>query len=79
MLDFNGVVVSIMGTTDMFINRENYEEAKSNLPYNARFIEAGGLNHSDFGSYGLQRNDGESIFFEVEVIELTCKAFKVHF
>jgi len=69
---FRGAVISIMGTEDLIIDRENYEAAKENLPPQADIIEIEGLNHSDFGNYGLQSGDGESLLTEVEVIELIC-------
>jgi len=69
---FMGEVISIMGTEDLIIDRENYEAAKENLPPQADIIEVEGLNHSDFGNYGLQSGDGESRLTEVEVIKLIC-------
>ncbi len=68
-----------MGDQDLIINRENYEEAKQNLPPQAKIIEREGLNHSDFGNYGLQSGDGRSSLSEEEVIELICRSFKMHF
>jgi len=72
---FRGEVISIMGTKDLIINRENYEAAKGNLPSQAEIIEVEGLNHSDFGNYGLQSGDGASGFSEAEIIELLCDSF----
>ncbi len=72
---FKGKVISIMGDQDLIINRENYEEAKQNLPPGAQFIEVEGLNHSDFGNYGLQSGDDPSSLSEEEVIELICNSF----
>ncbi len=77
--NFEGKVISIMGEQDLIINRENYEEAKQNLPTGAQTIEIEGLNHSDFGNYGLQSGDGASILSEEEIIELICSSFKDHF
>lgn len=73
---FRGEVVSIMGDQDLIINRENYEEAKQNLPPQAKVIEVEGLNHSDFGNYGLQSGDGTSNLSEEEVIEIICGSFQ---
>ncbi len=72
---FRGEVISIMGTEDLIINRDNYEAAKENLPPQAEIIEAEGLNHSDFGNYGLQSGDGASQFSVDEVISLLCDSF----
>lgn len=69
---FRGDVVSIMGTEDLIINRENYQAAKENLPPQAEIIEVEGLNHSGFGNYGLQSGDGTSRLTDAEVIELWC-------
>lgn len=76
---FGGKVISIMGDQDLIINRENYEEAKQNLPPQAKIIEREGLNHSDFGNYGLQSGDGPGSLSEEDVIKLICSSFKVHF
>ena len=76
---FKGEVVSIMGDQDLIINRKNYEEAKKNLPLQAKIIEAEGLNHSDFGNYGLQSGDGASGLSEEEIIEIICRSFEEHF
>ncbi len=76
---FRGEVVSIMGDQDLIINRENYEEAKQNLPPQAKVIEVEGLNHSDFGNYGLQSGDGAGSLSEAEIIEMICSSFKDHF
>lgn len=73
---FRGEVVSIMGDQDLIINRENYEEAKQNLPPQAKVIEVEGLNHSDFGNYGLQSGDDTSNLSEEEVIEIICGSFQ---
>ncbi len=75
---FSGEVISIMGDQDLIINRENYEEAKQNLPPRAQIIEVEKLNHSAFGNYGLQSGDGPGSLSEVEVIELICSSFKDH-
>ncbi len=72
---FRGDVVSIMGTEDLIINRENYQAAKENLPPQSKIIEVEGLNHSDFGNYGLQSGDGTSRLTDAEVIALLCDSF----
>lgn len=76
---FGGSVISIMGDQDLIINRENYEEAKQNLPPRAKIIEIEGLNHSDFGNYGLQSGDGSSSLSDEEVIEIICESFNEYF
>lgn len=73
---FNGPVVSIMGLQDLIINRENYSTAKTQLPASTIIIEVEGLNHSDFGNYGLQKGDGESNLSNEQVIEIISSVFK---
>ncbi len=76
--NFEGKVISIMGEQDLIINRENYQEAKQSLPTGAQIIEVEGLNHSDFGNYGLQSGDGTSSLSDEEVVEIICGSFKEH-
>lgn len=71
---FPGPVLSIMGLEDEIINRSNYEEAKAKLPLESLFLEIEGLNHSDFGNYGLQAGDGMSKLNDSEVIALIVNA-----
>ena len=68
--NFTGPVISLMGLEDKIIDWENYEQAKANLPADAHILEVEGLNHSEFGNYGLQEGDGESDFTDNQVIEL---------
>jgi len=74
--EFEGPVASVMGLQDGVINRDNYRDAKSNLPLNASISEFEGLNHSDFGSYGLQANDNPSSLTDDQVIEIICSVFR---
>ena len=73
--NFTGPILSIMGLQDLIINRENYSMAKTQLPESAVIIEVEGLNHSDFGNYGLQEGDGESNLTNEQVIEIISSAF----
>ncbi len=72
---FDGPVVLLMGLNDEIINRENYREARTNLPPDTVILEVEGLNHSDFGNYGLQDGDGKSDFTDERVIELIVSLF----
>lgn len=74
--DFSGPVVSIIGLQDLIINRENYINAKSKLPAGTDIIEVEGLNHSDFGNYGLQKDDGKSSLSNEQVIEIIRSVFE---
>lgn len=49
--------LSIYGTEDQVLNRDSYEEHKSNLPTLKEFVIEGG-NHAQFGDYGEQKGDG---------------------
>jgi len=73
---FTGRVVSLMGLKDLIINRDNYSEAKTKLPPGSDIMEIEGLNHSDFGNYGLQKGDGESKLDNKKVIEIISSVFE---
>ena len=73
--DYAGHVVSVMGLQDQIINWNNYEQAKTNIPPTAVIMEIEGLNHSDFGNYELQKDDGISALNNKEVIEIICSVF----
>jgi predicted esterase len=75
IIDFEGPVVSIIGLQDLIINRDNYQAAKSQLPSTAAILEIAGLNHSAFGSYGLQSGDGESSLSDEEVVMIISAVF----
>ncbi len=51
-------VVSIYGTQDGVLDREKYEQYRTNLPENTREAVLQGGNHAGFGSYGPQEGDG---------------------
>ena len=75
IIDFEGPVVSVVGSQDLIINRENYDAAKSQLPPTATILEIEDLNHSAFGSYGLQDGDGESNLSDEQVIMIISAVF----
>lgn len=50
--------VSIIGSEDKVLDREVYEKSKSNFPNGCNEVIIQGGNHSQFGSYGLQKDDG---------------------
>lgn len=68
-------VIVLWGQQDFIINRENFEEAKANLPSNSVILEIEGMNHSDFGNYGLQKGDGTSRLSNRQIIEIISAAF----
>ncbi len=50
--------ISITATNDKVLNWKSYEKYKSNLPNMKEYSVEGGI-HSYFGSYGIQKGDGE--------------------
>ena len=51
-------VLSIYGSEDKVLNREKYEENKSNLPDDFSEVVIEGGCHAYFGMYGAQDGDG---------------------
>lgn len=56
--DTNLKVLSIYGSEDGVLNRDNYAKYAYNLPYYEEHILDGGC-HAYFGNYGPQKGDGE--------------------
>lgn len=52
-------VLSIYGSEDGVLNRENYKKYKPNLPEDFEEVVIDGANHAGFGSYGEQKGDKE--------------------
>lgn len=73
-LDENMDVISIYGSNDLILNRDNYEESKKYI--SGKLIEyvIHGGNHSQFGSYGFQKGDGEANISMDEQIDQTADA-----
>lgn len=63
--------LSIYGSNDGVINKENYEKYKTNMPRLEEHIILGG-NHCQFGSYGFQNGDKEATISGSEQIALTA-------
>lgn len=64
-------IYSIYGSEDGVLNRQNYQQYKSNLPSNiVEYIIEGG-NHAQFGFYGVQEGDGEAQISAEEQIAKT--------
>ncbi|HEN2274371.1 TPA: alpha/beta hydrolase [Streptococcus agalactiae] len=53
-------VLSITASNDHILNWEKYEEAKKRLPNSSTFRTIVGGNHSRFGNYGHQKEDGKA-------------------
>lgn len=65
-------VASIYGSLDGVMNREKYEEYKSNLPSDLHEVVIDGGNHAGFGMYGEQKNDGIAALTNAEQIGTTA-------
>ena len=66
-------VISIYGSEDEVLNRENYEKNRSNLPADfTEYVIDGGC-HAYFGVYGHQEGDGTPTLSNQQQIELTAQ------
>ena len=61
-------VLSLYGSADGIMNRENYEKYSSNLPAGFDEIVIDGANHAGFGMYGDQDGDGAASISHAEQI-----------
>lgn len=50
-------VLSMLGTFDVLVDKENYERTKTLLPADTKYFVIEGGNHSYFGYYGMQKDD----------------------
>lgn len=65
-------IISIYGSEDFIMNRENYEINKINLPSDFSEIIIVGGNHAYFGMYGMQDGDGMASITNEEQIYKTA-------
>ena len=71
--DTDLAVLSVFGSEDAVLNREKYEENKSNLPGDfTEYVIDGGC-HAYFGMYGAQDGDGTPTIPNEEQIRLTVE------
>lgn len=54
----NLVVQSLIGSNDGVVNWENWNDSSNQLPSSTSWMTIEGGNHSQFGDYGLQTDDG---------------------
>ncbi len=66
-------VLSLYGSEDKVINRENYEKNKVNLPADFTELVLDGGCHAYFGMYGAQEGDGTPTLGNEEQIRLTAE------
>lgn len=74
-VDFSGSdlkVLSIYGSEDQVLNKEKYEEYKTNLPEDYREVVIDGGCHAFFGVYGKQDGDGTPTITNDEQIQMTA-------
>ena len=67
-------VLSIYGSEDKVLNREKYDENKSNLPDDFSEVVIEGGCHAYFGMYGAQDGDGTPTISNHEQIRLTVES-----
>ena len=67
-------VLSIYGSEDKVLNREKYDENKSNLPDGFCEVVIEGGCHAYFGMYGAQDGDGTPTISNYEQIRLTVES-----
>ena len=64
--------LSIYGSADGVMNREKYEQYRSNLPEAFTEVILEGGNHAGFGFYGPQKGDGEAAISREAQIDQTA-------
>jgi hypothetical protein len=64
-------VISIYGSEDQVLNRQSYEQNRTNLPDNAVEVIIEGGNHAQFGDYGVQEGDGTAMIEGEEQLNQT--------
>ena len=65
-------VLSVYGSEDKVMNRDKYDENKSNLPSDLIEVVIEGGCHAYFGFYGPQDGDGEPAISNEEQIAITA-------
>lgn len=68
----NKRTISLIGSNDKVLNMTRYENAKKYLPRDRKFITINGGNHALFGTYGIQKGDGEATITREEQQKITC-------
>ena len=71
-------VLSIYGSEDLIMNREKYDENKSNLPSDFTEVIIDGGCHAYFGMYGVQDGDGKPTISNEEQIRLAVEHIMKH-
>jgi len=66
-------MLSINGSEDKILNKESFENNKTNAPLNTQYYEMKGGNHANYGNYGMQDKDGIATITAEEQQETTVK------
>ena len=69
-------VLSLLGTRDGIVNQQKFEAGKSFLPTQAVFMSIEGGNHSQFGSYGMQKGDYPAVISAQDQWQQTAAALE---
>lgn len=67
-------IVSIYGSNDQVLNMEKVESGRELMPDNYYEVVITGGNHSQMGSYGFQKGDGEADITYEEQLDLTTNS-----
>ena len=67
-------LLSIYGSEDGCLDRENYEKSRENHPADTQEIVIEGGNHAGFGDYGPQKGDGTALITPEEQWDETADA-----
>lgn len=65
--------ISIVGTKDKILDRDEYENSRINAPQYSEYFEIEGGNHAQFGDYGKQEGDGQADISREEQIYSVTK------
>ena len=71
--DTDLAVLSVFGSEDKIMNREKYEDNRSNLPSDFTEVIIEGGSHAYFGMYGAQDGDGTPTVTNAQQIRITAE------
>lgn len=67
-------MLCLRGTEDGVFDAETHEKNHSNIPENHIELDLEGGNHAGFGSYGIQKGDGQASISQQEQVSQTADA-----
>ncbi len=68
--------ISIYGSKDAFVSTKKITESERLLPAETKYIRIEGMNHSQFGNYGLQEGDNPPAIPNEKAWKATAEAMK---